>query len=185
MSKTRTALSIFCAGLLPLLVAACSDSGGGNAAPAAPAPVALGPLTGEQICERLTAADVGAIIGYEVEAPKPSSTTTPQCSYPYKGEGNSSFNVTVAYMRVEGDLFGKSGMEGFDYVAQMQRGNPDNKETAVEAGVKATRFSGGIGLHYGLLLVGDRVMTATAFANSVKGEAVDELLKRMGTTFDN
>ena len=183
MSLNRHALPAASGIVLLLALGGCSDNGGGSVA-AAPEPAALGPLTGEQICERLTAANVGAIIGFDVETPKPSSTTTPQCSYPYRGEGDSSFNVTVSYQRIDGDLFGKAGAEGFDHVAQMQRVNPDNKETEVQAGDKAVRFSGRMGLHYGLLLVGDRIMTATAFANSVESEAIDELLKKMGTTFD-
>lgn len=181
IDRRRFALPL---GLLALIVVGCSDE---KAAPEseAPAPKAaeLGPLTGEQICERLTAADVGAIIGFKVEEVKASSTTTPQCSYGYK-DGTSSYNLTVSYQRTEGDLFGKRGVEAFDYVAQMQRANPDNKEMQVVAGEKAARFSGGIGLHYGLLLVADRIMTATAFEKSVKGEAIDGLLKEMASTFD-
>jgi len=140
------------------------------------------PLTGQEICERLTAADVGAAIGREVGTPSPSTSGTPQCSYPYK-EGSSAFNVTVAYQRVDGDLGGMSGMQGFDYVAQMQRGNPGNTESEVDAGDKALRFSGAYNLHYGLLLVGDRVMTVLAFSTSVDGAAVDALLQKMATTF--
>jgi len=141
------------------------------------------PLTSQEICERLTAADVSAIIGTEVGTPSPSSSGTPQCSYPYKGEGNASFNITVAYQRVDGDLGGMAGMEGFDYVAQMQRGNPGNTESEVDAGDKALRFSGAYNLHYGLLLVGDRVMTVLAFSNSLSGEQVDALLGKMAETF--
>lgn len=181
--------------LFTSLLAACGgndagDGPGNGAATAASTPessVDLGPLTGADICQRLDAATVGGIIGYEVGTPKPSTSMTPQCSYPYTGSSGGAYNVTVAYQRPDGDLLGRKGAEGFDYVAQMQRGNlqanPGGEEVSVDAGDKAVRFSGIVNLHYGLLLTGGRVMTVTAFTDSVQPAAVDQLLGKMAETF--
>lgn len=178
------------AAVLATLLAACGGTDAGNGvatAAASESSVDLGPLTGAEICERLDAATVGSIIGFDVGTPKPSTSMTPQCSYPYTGSSGGAYNVTVAYQRPDGDLLGRKGAEGFDYVAQMQRGNvkanPNATETSVDAGDKAVRFSGIVNLHYGLLLTGGRVMTVTAFTDSVQPAAIDQLLGKMAEVF--
>ena len=175
-----------------LLLAACGGSESGDTAASAAAPASgssidLGPLTGADICQRLDAATVGAIIGADIGTPQPSTSMTPQCSYPYTSDSRAAYNITVAYQRPDGDLLGRKGSEGFDYVMQMQRGNvkvnPGAEEASVQAGDKAVRFSGVNRLHYGLLLTGGRVMTITAFTDSVSPAAVDQLLVKMAEVF--
>ncbi len=190
MPSNVRASRLFLVTALSSLLAACggADPAVSSAATTRPAPsVELAPLTGAEICERLHHTAVASIIGFDVRNPQPSASMTPQCSYPYTGPSGGSYNITVAYQRPDGDLLGRHGIDGFEYVAQMQRGNvkvnPGAEEAQVNAGDKAARFSGVNRLHYGLLLVGGRVMTVTAFTDTVQPAAVDRLLVRMAETF--
>lgn len=162
--------------------AIASDTAAGSSASAD-----LGPLTATEICERLDGASVGTIIGVEIRNAQPSASLTPQCSYPFTSSTGSTFNITIAYLRPDGDLMGRAGAVGYDYMATMQRSNmrvhPNASESAVQAGERAVRFTGINRMHYGLLLVGGRIMTVTTFADTVQPEAVDQLLVEMASKF--
>ncbi len=179
---------------------ACSGGGGNNqtsanapdsaaapagpaapAAPAAPAGPALGPLTAQEICDRLDAAAVGAAIGQTVTDARASAEATPQCSYSYSA-GGTSYNVTIAYMRPAEDLAGSEGAAGFDYVAQRNRSMaPGAQEQQVQAGQRALRLSG-TSLHLGVVLTGGRVVTVLGNA-SLPAASVDRLIQAAGEAF--
>lgn len=152
-----------------------------SAAPAVPAGPALGPLTAQEICDRLDAAAVGAAIGQTVTDARASAEATPQCSYSYSA-GGSSYNVTIAYMRPAEDLAGSEGAAGFDYVAQRNRAMaPGAQEQAIQAGQRAMRLSG-TSLHLGVVLTAGRVVTVLGNA-SLPADAVDRLIQAAGEAF--
>jgi len=193
---TRLAAALFAAAL-----GACSGGGGnaqanapvnagagGNAqasvaAPAAPAP-ALGPLTAQEICDRLSTATVAEILGFDPPAvirATASGSTTPQCTYAYP-HGPGDFTITVAYMRPDADLAGNRGAAGFDYVVRINRSMaPDAHEQPVQAGQRALRLSGS-NLHLGIVLTSGRVLTVIALP-SLPGPTVDRLIQATGEAF--
>lgn len=197
----RTGATIFLpAALLAATLGACSGGGGNNqaaanapesaaapaatpapATPAVPAGPALGPLTAQEICERLDAAAVGAAIGQTVTDARASSEATPQCSYSYSAGGTSS-NVTIAYMRPAEDLAGSEGAAGFDYVMQRNRSMaPGAQEQQIQAGQRASRLSG-TSLHLGVVLTAGRVVTVLGNA-SLPAASVDRLIQAAGEAF--
>jgi len=155
---------------------------GDNEGTAAAGP-ALGPLTGEEICSRLTPGAVSGAIGHPVTNATALRSGTPQCSYNYR-VGSTTYNVTVAYQRPDGDLSGKQGAQGLEHVLEVNRRLAQGtavQETPVQAGERAVRMTG-TRLHLGVLLTANRVMTVTA-TSSIPGEAVDRLMAEAGNVF--
>jgi hypothetical protein len=187
---TRTIAATFA-----IALAACTGGNGnaqgnaaGNAAAPPPAPAAapvpapgLGPLTAEEICDRLSAATVAEILGFDPTAVRASAGLgeTPQCHYIYP-DGPGDVSITVAYMRPDENLGGRGGEAGFDYVAGLNRA-PDAHVQPVRAGQRGLRLSNG-NIHVGIVLTGGRVLTVIAVP-SLSGATVDRLIQATGEAF--
>lgn len=140
------------------------------------------PLTGKQICERLTIASVAADTGLDVTTATPDDSSTPQCAYEFTRSSGGTSNLTVASMRPE-DVGGLSGSAAFDYVVKVNKaiaGDTGVDEQEVAAGDAAIRLSGAA-LHLGVLQVGDQVLTLIVPADDVQTDAVDHLISTMAT----
>lgn len=173
------------AALLAAMLGACSG-GGGNApatANAAAGAAALGPLTAQELCDRLTPAAVADIIGFDPSAIRASASTssTPQCSFSYP-HGPGDFTITVAYLRPDDELAGNRGEAGYDYVLRMNRSMaPGVQEQPVRAGQRAARLSG-TNLQLGIVLTSGRVLTVIA-DTSLPAAMVDRLIQAAGEAF--
>lgn len=142
----------------------------------------IAPLTGEQICERLTIDSVAADTGLDVTTATPDDSSTPQCAYGYTSSSGGTSNLTVASMRPE-DVGGLSGTAAFDFVVMVNKsiaGDAGVEEQEVSAGDAAIRLSGGA-MHLGVLQVGDRILTLIVPADDVQTDAVDHLISTMAT----
>jgi len=153
----------------------------GGSTTSEPGPAA-DPLTGTQICERLTVDAVAAVTGLDITRATPDDTATPQCAYEYVNSSGGTSNLTVASMRAE-DVGGLSGAAAFDFVLQINRsiaGDTDVDEQEISAGDAATRLSGE-SMHLGVLQVGNQVLTLIVPADDAKSDAVDGLVATMAT----
>lgn len=194
MVNPRLAVTTFV--LAALALTACGSDDGSTPATSPPAAAATSPtdatnttdpdagftpLTGAQICDRLTVDTVAADTGLDVTNAVPDDSGTPQCAYDYVNSTGGISNLTVASMRPEdvGDL---SGSEAFDYVVQINKSiaGDDVDEQEVSAGDDAVRLSGET-LHLGVLQVGDQILTLIVPADAAKTDAVDSLISTMAT----
>jgi hypothetical protein len=152
--------------------------------PAASAPgdsVPSEPLTGAQICERLTKASVTADLGLEVTTIEPDDTSTPQCAYGYVSGSGATSNLTVAAMRPE-DVGGATGADAFAFVVDLNRNiaGDDVEEQEIDAGTAAVRLTGD-SLHLGVVQIGDHVYTLIVPVGDAEIDAVDRLISTMTT----
>lgn len=119
----------------------------------------LADFSGEDVCALNTTDEVGAALGLTIEEAEPSDSGTPSCSYTFTTPEGTGNNVVVAVMRVEEDLGGLSGADGFEFAVELNRrfGN-DAPEEEVSVGDEALFFDGAA---VKLLIVrkGERVMT--------------------------
>jgi hypothetical protein len=140
-------------------------------------------LTGAQICERLDVAVVAAALGVEVTGATPDDASTPQCSYSFVTAAGTPTNATVAFMRPDGDLGGRVGVEAYEYVVSLNRSIAADAEVVeLPAGDAATRLSGA-SLHLGVVRLGDRVVTLIVAAGDAPTSAVDALIATVAATF--
>jgi hypothetical protein len=156
------------------------DSDEGEARPSAStvreAPLVA--LTDQQICDGLTADDVGAALGLVVTEAAPGGSSTAQCAYDYTTRSGTTSNVSVASLSPEVDLGGRTGDAAFDHVLEINRSlaaGTDAEEVDVDAGDRAVRLSGE-SLHFGAVAAGDHLLTVIVPAGDADGEAVDALL---------
>jgi hypothetical protein len=142
------------------------------------------PISGEEICERLSIASVAADTGLDVVRATPDDDATPQCAYEYTNDTGGASNLTVASMRSE-DVGGLTGSAAFDFVVQINESIAgDGAETQqVSAGDNAIRLSG-TSLHVGVVQLGDRVLTLIIPVDDVNADGVDRLIATMATTLD-
>ena len=145
---------------------------------------AVAPLTGEEICARLSVASVAADTGLDVLRAVPDDDATPQCAYEYANDTNAVSNLTVASMRPQ-DVNGLTGADAYDFVVRINESIVgDGAETqTVSAGNAAVRLSGA-GLHLGVVQAGDRVLTLLIPIDDVDVDAVDRLVATIATTLD-
>jgi len=154
------------------------DAGGLDGSP-------IEPVAGTDICSRLATDDVGTALGLEVTAAQPYDTSTPQCAYTYDSASGAASNVTVASMRTDGDLGGRTGDEAFDYVVEVNRGvagGTDFTEDDLDVGDRAVRFTGDA-LHLGILATGGHLLTVIVPTGDTDPAAVDQLIGTMADTF--
>ena len=112
-----------------LLVPACSSGSGGGSDGAAedPAsqvtepgdgmesvdPASVEVFTSQEVCDLVTAEDMGAAVAGEVSKVTPRDLSTPQCSYDFTTAEGDRANLSIAVQRPEEDLGGKAGEAGF------------------------------------------------------------------------
>lgn len=170
-------------------LSACSsdgDAGGSSeatvAATASATPASGTPLTGAEICERLSIDSLAAHTGLDVTQAVPDDTGTPQCAYEYNNTTGAVSNLTVAAMRPT-DTGGLTGSEAYDFVVRINEAVAgDGAETQeLSAGDAAIRISGS-GVQLGVLRVGDQVLTLIIADADVAADAVDRLIATMATT---
>ena len=138
-------------------------------------------ISGEDICARLPGADLGVTLGLTIDEAVAYDTATPQCTYSHTSGTGSTSSVTVASLRADGDLGGRSGDEAFDYVVDINRGlagGTDFEEVELDAGDRAVRFSGEA-LHLGIVFAGGHLFTVIVPVGDADAGRVDDLLERV------
>jgi hypothetical protein len=120
-----------------VLVAAGSLLGGTAVADAA-APV---DLVGSEVCDLVSADEVGTALDTRITRTTPSDSGTPQCSYEYEGSDGVRTNVVVAVSRTQDDLGGRTGPKAFKYAVRLNKmygGKGAKYSTVPGVGAKAT-----------------------------------------------
>lgn len=171
-SSRRSLLVGVIAGVL-VLGACGGDDGGGEAGAA---------LTSEEVCAAVTGDDVGAALGVTVTEAEPDDSDTPQCHYNYTLESGSASNITIASMRSDEDLGGRTGDDAYDYVLDINRAVADDgdmQEVELDSGDRATRFTGN-SLHLGVIDVDGRIFTVIVPADDAPADAADALIDVIG-----
>jgi len=176
------------------LVAGCGDDGadgdggatssgvdGGAATPGDLGDTVVVAVSGQEICDGIPDADVGAALGLSIDGTQAYDTATPQCTYSYETLTGTRSNITIASMRGDGDLGGRAGNEAFDFVVETNRGlagGTDFEEVDLDVGDRATRFSGEA-LHLGIVFVDDHLFTVIVPAADADAADVDVLMGDM------
>jgi hypothetical protein len=137
-------------------------------------------IRGEDICALLPGTDVGATLGLTIDTTQAYDTATPQCTYSFTTSTGSSSSVTIASLRGEGDLGGRSGDAAFEYVVETNRGlagSSDFEEVDLDAGDRAVRFSGEA-LHLGIVFADGHLLTVIVPIDVTDASRVDDLVDR-------
>ncbi len=134
-------------------------------------------LTGAQICAAVDAASVTAALGLQITEARADDAATPQCAYLYTAANGAQSNLTIAAMRSEEDLSGRTGTDAFAYVVQLNQGAPGEVQLAdVDgAGNRAVHMSGAA-LHFGVIQVESRIITVVLPVTDADGVAFEALL---------
>ncbi|MDZ4825289.1 MAG: hypothetical protein SGJ13_02355 [Actinomycetota bacterium] len=143
---------------------------------------AVAALTSEEVCAAVTGDDVGDALGVTVTEAEPQDSGTPQCHYGYSLESGPTSNITIASMRSDEDLGGRTGEDAYDFVVDINRASADDgdmQEVELDSGDNATRFTGN-SLHLGVVVVDGRIFTVIVPADDVPADAVDALIDVIG-----
>lgn len=138
-------------------------------------------LSGAEICERLPGDELGPVLGLEIVEVGADDDRL-ECIYGYESAGGGVSSLTVAMMRSE-DLGGLGGSDALDFVIEANRGIEEvsgEELVELELGDGAARMSSEF-LHYGILLLGEHVLTVTVSAGDASGEQVDGAVELMAT----
>jgi hypothetical protein len=178
---------------LALVVTACGDDGGSDAADeTATSTTAAAPVdetvpgnpdttipTGEEICAAITDATVGSTLEIDVTGATPSdpgADVAPSCAYAYQGaEGPAT--VTISALRPL-DMNGRTGAEGYKAFIAANKAiaaEVDYEEVPVEVGREAVRFTGAT-THAAISDTGVHVVQVVVPKDDASGEQVDTLL---------
>ena len=158
-----------------------SDSGEADTSGLGDAPV-LG-ITAAEICDGLTAAEVGEALGLEAKAARPDDTATPQCLYDLTGTDGALVGLVVAGLRPDSEVGGQAGDAAFDYVLDLNRsyaGTAGVVETKVDAGDRAAHLQGAA-LHFGVVSTGGHLITVALPVNDADATTFEALLSKTGT----
>jgi hypothetical protein len=154
--------------------------------PSASAPDAP-PISGQEICDLVSGDVVGTALGITIDHVVASTSDTPQCAYVFADATGADDNVTVAAMRTEEDLGGRTGDDAFAYVADLNRtisAGGDTTETELEAGDRATLFAGST-LSLGVIDIGGRIVTVIVppSTGAATTEAISPLIVAVANAF--
>lgn len=141
----------------------------GGREPPAPPP----DLTSAQVCELVPAATVAEALGVAAVTPAAAgSSGTPQCAYGFERADGTESNVTVAALRVDGDLAGRVGDDAFRYTVDLNRraGGAGVEERPVAIGDEALVFTGEA-LRLVVIRYGGRIVTVIVGADAAGADA--------------
>lgn len=140
-------------------------------------------LTGTEICDRLPVSVVGSVLGLDVSSAEPDDDGTPQCGYGYDGGGGGTSNVTVASMRGDEDLGGRTGTEAFAHVVELNETAAAGTEyeiVGIDAGERAVVLEGSA-LLFGVVLVEGRIFTVVVPRDDATSLQVQAFVARVAT----
>ena len=172
MHRNRTALIGLLAAALFLVPACSSDSGGGSDGAAddptsqvtepgddveSVDPASVEVFTSQEVCDLVTAEDMGSAVAGEVSKVTPRDLSTPQCSYDFTTAEGDRANLSIAVQRPEDDLGGKAGEAGFEMATSVVIFDTPYEPLA-GVGDKAA-ISASDGFTQIVVLAGDQVLT--------------------------
>jgi hypothetical protein len=78
-------------------------------------------LTPDEVCALVETTTVEQVLAVTVDVAEPVTGGTPQCSYAYQDSEGTFTNLSLAVMRSEDDLGGRTGKKAFKYAIQQNR----------------------------------------------------------------
>jgi len=96
----------------------------------------LADLTGDEVCNLVSSADVGQAMSLTIVSTSASRVGTPQCRYQFRGADGLTRNIVVAVSRVRDDLGGRTGPKAFKYAVKL------NKSVDALKGAKLSSVAG-------------------------------------------
>jgi len=134
-------------------------------------------LTGQEICDGLTADDVGSTLDVTVDDAQAYDTSTAQCTYGVTTPDGGVTSITVASMHPDIDLGGRAGDEAFDHVVAVNLslgGDTEVDHVDLGAGDRSSRLTGP-SLHFGIVGAGGHLFTAVV-PTDIAASQVDTLM---------